>query len=127
MSDDILNKLLATCEEVTDMLEATQGGTHAVNPMFIIAYARDVIAKTRAAIDHIDTDDSSSEQKEPIEYWIETLLITGGHMDEDGWIDTMCLSHVIEAGDALVKLGLYDIRPHGYGRRQFYRKIKKGE
>jgi hypothetical protein len=40
-----------------------------------------------------------------------------------GWVDTMALSHIRNAGERLVELGLWERRPGGFGRRQFYRPI----
>ena len=58
----------------------------------------------------------------------ETIIRTGGYEVTEGrragWWDTMALSHVQEAGDALVELGLWERHPDGYGRRWFYRPVR---
>lgn len=46
--------------------------------------------------------------------------------DKAGWYDTMALSHVRDAGDELVEMGLWERHPDGYGRRWFYRPKEAG-
>ncbi len=43
-----------------------------------------------------------------------------------GWWDSCARREACDAGDKLVELGLWEIHPTaGYGRRQFYRPIKR--
>lgn len=50
----------------------------------------------------------------------EGILIHDG--DKAGWYDSCANSDVCLAGDSLVNAGLWERRPNGVGRRQFYRK-----
>ena len=52
---------------------------------------------------------------------LESIVYGQGHQDPDGWIDSMAMSDVCDAGDRLVELGLWDRKDGGYGRRQWYR------
>jgi hypothetical protein len=61
---------------------------------------------------------------------LEDVLVGQGHTVTEpgdpmhGWIDTMALSPVRDAGDKLVELGIYErASGEGHGRRQFYKKI----
>lgn len=45
--------------------------------------------------------------------------------DRAGWYDSCALSHVVEAGEELVKAGRWERHPGGYGRRQFYRPVQQ--
>ncbi len=45
--------------------------------------------------------------------------------DMAGWWDSQALSFVVECGDRLVELGLWERHPHGCGRRWFYRPIEQ--
>lgn len=40
---------------------------------------------------------------------------------EDGWLDTMALSVLVDVGDFLVDQDRFEKRKDGHGRRQFYR------
>lgn len=41
-----------------------------------------------------------------------------------GWYDTQALKYVMEAGDRLVELGVWEKHPEGTGRRWFYRPLR---
>ena len=58
------------------------------------------------------------EAHEDAFYGSATLIEKG---EKAGWYDTNALSHVMEAGDALVDLGVFEVHPDGFGRRWFYR------
>lgn len=53
---------------------------------------------------------------------LNEIICNVGHYD-DGWWDTLAMSSAMEAGDRLVELGLWERKPGGHGRRQFYRPI----
>ena len=56
---------------------------------------------------------------------LETIMGEGQVIetgDKAGWTDTMALSHVRDAGERLVELGIWERHPDGYGRRWFYRR-----
>lgn len=61
----------------------------------------------------------------------ESTVRNDGHFYQDGknagWWGTCALSHVCEAGDWLVEKGLWEIKPDGYGRAQFYRPLEKAQ
>ena len=54
---------------------------------------------------------------------------SGGHKINEpgtkfhGYWDTCALSHVMEAGDRLVELGVLKKHPDGFGRRWFYKEV----
>lgn len=53
-----------------------------------------------------------------------TVAMTQGFLDQkSGWRDSMSNSDVLYAGNRLVELGLWERRPDGVGRRQFYREL----
>jgi hypothetical protein len=58
--------------------------------------------------------------------WVEDYIVTNGHLETDGerkgWIDTMALTSVKNAGDYLCNLGLWERHEDGVGRRWWYRK-----
>lgn len=54
---------------------------------------------------------------------LEAIVYACGSAADDGWYDSMCLSHVVDAGDRLVVLGVWERRVGGCRRRQFYRPI----
>lgn len=82
-----------------------------------------------AGIDAMDAvvDERDRLREELIE-WILDYFHTNAHEEKDGpmagWWDTMAMSSVLNAGDKLVELGLYERHPDGVGRRWFFRSKK---
>jgi hypothetical protein len=59
---------------------------------------------------------------------LRTIVICGGYPEPEGssragWYGAMALSHVRDAGDRLVELGVWERHPDGAGRMQWYRPI----
>ena len=69
-------------------------------------------------------------QEEVVEYleaimYQEGAAVTSG--DRKGWWDSMCMSNVNMAGRRLAELGKWEVHPDGFGRRWFYRPIRKAD
>jgi hypothetical protein len=57
---------------------------------------------------------------------VEDAFCQLAHLEDDGWRDTMASSTAMDLGDKLCELGLWERRPGGHGRRQWYRPVAKG-
>lgn len=88
----------------------------------VIADHGRLVEELRQARERIAELESAS-----VESWEAMVRCEGVHVTEGkraGWWDTCALSHVQSAADELVKLGLWERHPDGYGRRWFYRPVE---
>jgi NTP pyrophosphatase (non-canonical NTP hydrolase) len=92
------------------------------------AKQRDQTAKENAAVATRRGEEIERLKAELAEVLAEVMSFAGSYRhdgDMAGWYDTNAIGTAVEAGDRLVELGLWERHPDGYGRRWFYRPIKK--
>jgi hypothetical protein len=114
--------------ELVDGIKRNLGNFHDVEKLeLLIGIIEELEISARMATDlaKIVVKDNLKLEKELVE-WLEDYMYAKGNLESSGkfkgYIDTMALSSVMDAGDRLVELGLWEKHPDGVGRRWWYRR-----